>query len=96
MSKIILMKAVASCIRRFFEDINSTGGLSYDLCLQIDGEVRKIISTAPAYLAPNANISHLPPWVGWMSHYWTMSVQHKSAFLSLRGAGRRLTVLSQC
>ncbi|KAK4704734.1 hypothetical protein P7C70_g1473, partial [Phenoliferia sp. Uapishka_3] len=76
-SKLIISIKVASCVRRFFEDVNSLGGLSYDLCLQIDREIREIIRTCPSYLSPDANIRHLPSFVGSFRNYWIMSVHHK-------------------
>ncbi|GAA5853284.1 hypothetical protein JCM9279_003345 [Rhodotorula babjevae] len=79
-SKVLVAHKVASCIRRFFEDVNSRPDreLSYDLLLDVDREIRDIIETGPAFLrADDKAIEAQPPWVRWMLHWWIMSVSHK-------------------
>lgn len=77
-SKLITMFKTASCLRRFFEDTdNAQGGASYELCLQVDREIRDIIQQAPTYLRPNADLESLPPFAQWMNHYFIMSVSSK-------------------
>ncbi|ORY63814.1 hypothetical protein BCR35DRAFT_308781 [Leucosporidium creatinivorum] len=77
-SKLIVLFKTATCVRRFFEDMNSSnGGLSYDLCLQIDREIREIMLKAPRYLQPDAEVEGFPPYVAWMRHYFILSVSHK-------------------
>lgn len=73
-SKLIVLFKTAACVRRFFEDMNSTAGLSYDLCLQIDGQIREIVRQAPKYLQSEAEVDSLPPYVAWMRHYFVLSV----------------------
>lgn len=74
-SKLIVLFKTATCVRRFFEDMNSTnGGLSYDLCLQIDREMREIMKKAPRYLQADAEVDQFPPYVAWMRHYFILSV----------------------
>ncbi|KAL8279331.1 hypothetical protein RQP46_008368 [Phenoliferia psychrophenolica] len=75
-------------IRRFFEDVNSLGGLSYDLCLQIDRDIREIISTCPVYLSPDADVRHLPAFVSSFRNYWIMSVHHKLLVIHRTFLGR--------
>ncbi|GAA5925623.1 hypothetical protein JCM1841_004790 [Sporobolomyces salmonicolor] len=79
-SKILLSYQVAACIRRFFEEVNSTltGEPSYELCLEVDKQIRKIIEDGPGYLKAEGNVEgEYPPWVQWFKHYWIMSVSHK-------------------
>ncbi|GAA5936355.1 hypothetical protein JCM3775_006477, partial [Rhodotorula graminis] len=91
-SKVLVAHKVASCIRRFFDDVNSAATarpdrangagagdhLSYDLLLDVDREIRDIIETGPAFLrADDRAIEAQPPWVRWMLHWWIMSVSHK-------------------
>ena len=83
-SKILVAHKVASCIRRFFEDVNSRPDreLSYDLLLDVDSEIRAIISEGPAFLrADECAIEQHPPWVRWMLHWWIMSVSRASLSL---------------
>lgn len=82
MSKILVAHKVASCIRRFFDDVNARGDrdLSYDLLLDVDREIRGIIETGPAFLrADDKAIEAQPPWVRWMLHWWIMSVSRASS-----------------
>lgn len=78
-SKLITMFQTASCLRRFFEDTDSAqGGASYELCLQVDREIRDIIQRAPTYLQPNADLASLPSFARWMNHYFIMSVSEQT------------------
>ncbi|BGP49118.1 hypothetical protein JCM10450v2_004998 [Rhodotorula kratochvilovae] len=79
-SKLLIAHKVASCIRRFFEDVNSKPDreLSYELLLEVDREIRAIIDDGPAFLkADNDKVDKQPAWVRWMLHWWIMSVSHK-------------------
>lgn len=74
-TKLLLSMRIASCVRVFFDGMNG-GGVSYDLCLQIDAELRDTIRGAPEALQVNSDISHLPPYIRFMAHYWLMSSSH--------------------
>ncbi|KAI5480534.1 C6 transcription factor [Pseudohyphozyma bogoriensis] len=87
-TKLILTFSIANSIRRFFEEVNSAGGLSYDKCLEVDKDIRQVIRTAPSYLDPAANISHLPPFVESMRNYWWMSSFHKLLIIHRTFLGR--------
>ncbi|GAA6056079.1 hypothetical protein JCM3770_001957 [Rhodotorula araucariae] len=79
-SKTLIAYKVASCIRRFFEDVNSKPDRerSYKLLLDVDREIRSIISNGPAFLrADDKAVEAQPAWVRWMLHWWIMSVSHK-------------------
>ncbi|GAA5905433.1 hypothetical protein JCM8208_004277 [Rhodotorula glutinis] len=82
-SKVLVAHKVASCIRRFFDDVNVNSrpdrDLSYDLLLDVDREIRDIIETGPAFLRSDDDkaLEEQPPWVRWMLHWWIMSVSHK-------------------
>ncbi|GAA6006025.1 hypothetical protein JCM11491_004094 [Sporobolomyces phaffii] len=78
-SKIIATFEVAKCIRRFFEHVNSatTQGesASYELCLEADAQIRKIIQDGPKYLKvedPNSE-----EWIKHLRHYFVISISHK-------------------
>lgn len=64
-TKLLLSMRIASCVRVFFEGMN-VGGLSYELCLQVDKEIRDTIRAAPHSLQANSEISHLPPYIRFM------------------------------
>ncbi|KAM0753038.1 hypothetical protein T439DRAFT_323651 [Meredithblackwellia eburnea MCA 4105] len=87
-TKLIISIRVASCIRRFFEDVNSLGGLSYDLCLQIDREIREIIRACPSYLHADTDLTHMPQFVASFRDYWIMSVSHKLLVIHRTFLGR--------
>lgn len=68
-TKLILSIRIASCIRRFFDAVNFSSSASYDLCLQIDQEIREVLRTSPSYLHAETSISHLPSFVASMRNY---------------------------
>ncbi|GAA5835326.1 hypothetical protein JCM5353_006735 [Sporobolomyces roseus] len=77
-TKILFTYQVAACIRRFFEDVNcstSRGGPSYELCLDVDRQIRAIINDGPAFLKVDHAGSE--EWVKNLRHYYIISVSHK-------------------
>ncbi|KAM0756031.1 hypothetical protein T439DRAFT_320720 [Meredithblackwellia eburnea MCA 4105] len=76
-TKLILTMRVADCIRRFFEDLSQAGGMNAELCRQVDGEINAVLRSAPAFLQADADLSHLPSFVGSLRRYLLISIQHK-------------------
>ncbi|KAL8286362.1 hypothetical protein RQP46_004379 [Phenoliferia psychrophenolica] len=89
-SKLILTMRVASCIRRFFEDINQAGSMNATLCRMVDTEIRAILATGPSWLQPEINIDHLPPFVSWFRRYFLISTNHKLLVIHRTFVGRSI------
>ncbi|GAA5948642.1 hypothetical protein JCM3765_004953 [Sporobolomyces pararoseus] len=78
-SKIIASSEVAACIRRYFEHVYSSTAqgesASYEFCLEVDREIRKIIEDGPKFLKvedPNSE-----EWIKHLRHYFVISISHK-------------------
>ncbi|GAA5910394.1 uncharacterized protein JCM6883_002992 [Sporobolomyces salmoneus] len=78
-SKIIATYTVAACIRRYFEHVFSSASqgksASYELCLEVDREIRKAIEDGPKFLKvedPNSE-----EWIKHLRHYFVISISHK-------------------
>ncbi|KAK4700764.1 hypothetical protein P7C70_g5474, partial [Phenoliferia sp. Uapishka_3] len=89
-SKTILSLRVASCIRRFYDEISVAGSQKAALCKDVDAEIRNILRTAPSFIQPDANISHLPEFVSWLRSYHLISTDHKLLVIHRNFAGRSL------
>jgi len=78
-TKILFTYQVAACIRRFFEDVNCSttrGGPSYELCLDVDRQIRAIINDGPSFLKVDHAGSE--EWVKNLRHYYIISVSRQS------------------
>ncbi|GAA6064445.1 hypothetical protein JCM10212_000144 [Sporobolomyces blumeae] len=77
-SKILSTYQVATQIRRFFEHVNcstNAGEPSYELCIDVDRQIRKIIEDGPGFLKEETPSSEA--WVKHLRHYYIISVSHK-------------------
>ncbi|GAA5929142.1 uncharacterized protein JCM15063_004064 [Sporobolomyces koalae] len=77
-SKILVTFELAACIRRYYEHVYSStspGETSYELCLEVDRQIRKIIEESPPYL--KAEDPNSEDWIKHLRHYFVISVSHK-------------------
>ncbi|GAA5842874.1 hypothetical protein JCM11251_005834 [Rhodosporidiobolus azoricus] len=79
-SKILIAYKVAATIRTFFEHVNSRSDsdLSYEVLLEADREIRRVINEGPQYLLPEKEPEDGDRlWLPWFRRYWIISVSHK-------------------
>lgn len=84
-------------VRRFFEDMSSTGGnFPPELCRQVDQDIRAVIRDGPSFVRPETNIDHLPAFVASLRRYFLVSTDHKLLVIhrtfvgsSLRGSAEQ-------
>lgn len=83
-TKLLLSWRIASCVREFFDGMNTSDGLSYDLCLKVDREIRETIRAAPKVMREGADLTNESTWVKLMvnSPYHLISLFHSRFFFS--------------
>ncbi|GAA5932927.1 hypothetical protein JCM1841_005195 [Sporobolomyces salmonicolor] len=76
-SNMLLWIQIARTLQQVFAHIDEMSNPSYSYVLALDGEMQKLIDSAPAWMREGGPTEHLPPCFEWVRNTFSISANHK-------------------